>query len=125
MGGVAEGAALPTWLPHIKASIPPAQHKQLMRFRLGCWPLAANRTCGTVARDMRVCKVCRTGMVEDELHVLMECPVYSEIRSAFNLLMDGSMRKLMLEGDQVQLAGLLSKIWSIRQNVLGSLNGDP
>ncbi len=64
-------------------------------------------------------------MVEDELHVLVECPVYSELRSASDLPMDGNMRKLMLEGDQVQLAGLLSKIWSIRQNVLGSLNGDP
>ncbi len=88
--------------------------------------MTLTRSTGTVARDLRVCRVCGTGKVEDELHVLMiECPVYSELRSAYDLPTEGSMRKLMLEGDQVKLAGLLSQIWSKRQNVLDSMHGDP
>ncbi len=49
----------------------------------------------------------------------MECPAYSELRRAYDLSMGGSMQRLMLEGDQVKLAGLLTEIWSIRHNVIG------
>ncbi|PNH10459.1 hypothetical protein TSOC_002809 [Tetrabaena socialis] len=47
----------------------------MMRFRLGCWPLEVNRPETGVAREHR-------GVVEDERHVLLECPEYDAERTA-------------------------------------------
>ncbi len=122
MGGIALGAAVAPWLPHIEAGIPVAQHKRLMRFRLCCWPLAANRLCAAVPREQRVCSVCGKGVVEDERHVSLECPAYTGLRAAAEFGEGATMRRvvapkgqeqreIMMEGDQVKRAEILSKIW--------------
>ncbi len=82
-----------------------------MRFRLCCWPLAANRLCASVPREQRVCRVCGTGVVEDEYHALLECPAYADLRVAAEFCEGATMRDIMTEGNQAKLAELLSKIW--------------
>ena len=117
-GGAAEWASAQMWLPHVHAGIAPAQHKRLMRFRLCCWPLAVNRGCSAVARDDRVCTVCNTGAVEDERHVLLECPAYDELRSDAGFSAEADMRTVMMSDRQAELADLLSKIWETRNSIV-------
>jgi hypothetical protein len=106
-----DGAAV-SWLPHAIAYMPVAAHQKLMRFRMCCWPLAANRACGR-PRHERVCRLCDAGEVEDEQHVLMRCPAYASCREEAQLP-GSSMRELMVSADQVKLASLLSSIWTTR-----------
>ena len=72
--------------PHIlSTSIPVGQHKNLMRFRLGCADLASNngrRSCAKnrVPRGDRVCTLPNCGGIEDELHAVFECKANAHIR---------------------------------------------
>ena len=36
-----------------------------------------------INRNERICKNCKLGVVEDEAHFILECPVYSEHREGF------------------------------------------
>jgi len=66
---------------HCRGYILPKQHVTLMRFRMCVWPLAVNRPHGR-EREARWCQVCGNQQaVEDERHVLLECPVYADIRT--------------------------------------------
>jgi hypothetical protein len=66
-------------LKHLSLSAPDMYVKSLMRFRLGCSPLRVHdhRLC----RHDRVCLLCTSGGIEDEKHVLFECPAYRPLRS--------------------------------------------
>ena len=64
--------------------IPFDQLKQLIRFRTGAHHLAIETgRWQKKARSLRVCTKCTNGCVEDELHLLFECPAYSHLRRHF------------------------------------------
>ena len=115
MGLPFERSAPITWLPHVSAGMPFEWHRRLMRFRMCCWPIAANRAQG-LPREQRLCRICSSGAIEDEQHVLCVCPAYANLRVDMQLPV-GDMRSIMHTFDQVKLASLLDQIWATRNNV--------
>jgi hypothetical protein len=109
-------------LSHLRASMPRKHHTALMRFRLGRWDLEVSRLArgpGRRPRAERICRVCSTqGAVEDELHVLIECPVYEPLRRAVNVPADPDMREVMTKIDQCKLGNLLYQVQVLRKERL-------
>ena len=93
--------------------IPFAHVKQLMRLPMGAHHLAAIETGRlqrpTVPRDEHVRLYWKRNAVEDELHVLFECPAYQQIRtkygskffSRFGFNMQSAIRVLTRETGKV------------------------
>jgi hypothetical protein len=111
---------LDKWLPHMRLNLPRETHVCLMRFRLGCWLMLmvnAGRTARPpIPRAARLCAhppCTRARKVEDERHVLIDCPCYDHIRASFPSLPfhDRDMRTLMTCPDQTALADLLYRIY--------------
>ncbi|GLC60471.1 hypothetical protein PLESTB_001617100 [Pleodorina starrii] len=110
-------------LDHLKVCMPRKHHTALMRFRLGRWDLDVSRFArgpGRKPRAERICRVCHGGSVEDELHVLMECPGYTPLREATGFPMGSSMVDVMGTFDSAKLGSLLSQIQKARIELLGS-----
>ena len=112
------------WLAHTKTVMPAAKHQLLMRFRLGCWELEVNRPNGRT-RAERTCRVCGdNAAVEDELHVLCECPCYERLRLQyegsirFSEVGTRGMRAIMLESPPSELASFLHDVWTARRIML-------
>ena len=63
---------------HLAAGMTQRHHAVLLRFRLLCWDIAINRPDGRL-RATRKCPNCPG--VEDELHVMFECPHYADIKA--------------------------------------------
>ena len=81
--GFPEG--MPRYIRHT-AGIPFQHVKDLMRLRTGAHHLAievGRWSRPRVPRDERLCTKCSQSVVEDEFHVLFECPSYSPIRTKF------------------------------------------
>ena len=58
----------------------------IIRFRLGCYqalPSVFMRTDGVDCRADRACRMCTTGAIGDEYHVLFECPATQAARAPF------------------------------------------
>lgn len=85
MGAMTSDKHKPLPAPHAHLVTLRSHHTSLMRFRLGVWDLEVNRPHGRERRD-RVCRLCegRDGqrVIEDECHVLLECPAYDALRHA-------------------------------------------
>jgi exonuclease III len=117
-----QGAAAVQWGPHAKCSMPRACHKKLMRFRLCCWPLHANRPVVNgvrVPRNERTCRMCATETdkrVEHEMHVVLECPAYDALRSKHGIDVGGGMLSVMCDTDQHALARFLADVWQTRDS---------
>lgn len=75
---------MPRYVCHT-GGVPFEQVKSLMRLRTGAHHLAieTGRWQG-LNRDERLCTKCNGGVVEDELHVLFECPFYDDVRAKFS-----------------------------------------
>ena len=108
---------------HLKGYIPNRAHISLMRFRLCVWALEVNRPGGR-PRDERWCRVCgNRDCVEDERHVLLECPEYVEEREL--LWPEGvpppgvMMSQVMAMGDQRVLARVIHAIKARRTSRIG------
>jgi hypothetical protein len=93
------------------------RHMCLMRFRLCQWSLAANRSYeGQLLPSERVCLPCvaaqRGTPVEDELHVLMECPEHQALREEFTdrLPFDAGMLEVMTCPNQADLGEFLCRL---------------
>jgi Reverse transcriptase (RNA-dependent DNA polymerase) len=84
---------------HLAVCRPNARVQSLLRFRLGAWhKLAVNAGrfgSSHQPRAERVCMHCNTGGMEDELHVLFECPAYEEVRQRYPLLFTDNVRASM------------------------------
>ncbi len=109
-------------LAHLMASMPRAVHTTLMRFRLGCWDLDVSRFArqpGRKPRGERTCRMCGGTEVEDELHVLLECPAYEPLRRAVGLPIGENMRSIIASFDVMKLGNLLTQIYRIRKETLG------
>jgi hypothetical protein len=103
------------------ASIAPSRYRALARFRAGCWPIAVNagRYEG-VERNDRICQHCNElgvwGCIEDEKHVLLECPRFADLRARFSSLFadDCNMKAVLNHSDQPLLAELLYLMHQVR-----------
>lgn len=115
MGLSFEGTAPAMTPTHMHATMAFELHRNMMRFRLCQWPLAANRLHNT-QRGARKCCLCHRA-VEDEKHVLMECPAYADLRSKYGLQESTDMRSVMLYEDQAKLARYLGEVWTRRSTV--------
>jgi hypothetical protein len=79
---------MPNYIKHT-GGIPFAQVKQLMRFRTGAHHLRVEterwvKHPARLPRSERVCQKCTLGStMEDEYHVLFECPKYHHIREKY------------------------------------------
>ena len=73
---------VPKYVQHT-AGIPFGALKQLMRLRTGAHHLAVETGRWTgLARTTRLCTMCSYGSIEDELHLLFECPAYEGLRES-------------------------------------------
>ena len=108
--------------PHATCVIPYEAHRCLIRFRLCCWPLAANRN-HHLPRSERKCCLCNDG-IEDERHVLLTCEAYANIRAKHGLNGTADMKSVMQSTDQRVLASLLRDVWTRRSELLRLSNAD-
>jgi hypothetical protein len=113
MGLEDSGSTPPSMPAHAKAFIPVRLHQLLMRFRMGCWPLSVNENTG-VPRGQRVCQCCGMGAIEDERHVLLECPKYAVARAPLSCGPNDDMRTVMRDRPPRTLAEALRRIWVVR-----------
>ena len=64
--------------------------RQLTRFRLGAHGLQVTKAAwangGCMDRKNRLCSCCSMSIVEDEVHVIFECPLYNAIRQRYSIL---------------------------------------
>ena len=121
MGLPFEGSAPVAWQSHARVFIPRDVHRRLMRFRLCCWPLEANRALAGRPRELRVCKLCGVaGAIEDEQHVLLDCPAYSDCRQEAQLPTGMGMSAVMRVFEPGKLATLLDCIWKTRCRLLAT-----
>ena len=87
-----------------------------MRFRLCQWDLQYNRSFGHArTRQERLCRLCyAAGLgahIEDEKHVLLECPSFTSLRAQFSdLPFDDGMLAVMTHDNQKCLATFVCKL---------------
>mgnify|MGYP000119920003 FL=1 len=110
---------------HLANAIPTPVHKGLMRFRLNGTDLRIHNH--TIDRPKRICTLCGSnrswphGRLEDELHLVFECPFYDEIRKWYPALFKQScanMNDFMNQSDQYSVAFFISACMSRRRNVM-------
>ena len=86
----------------------------LVRFRLGVHNLRmATGRWDNTPRHERLCRKCTQQSVEDEMHVVFECPWYQSVRAKFASLFvaaQGSLRRLMCHPDQDRVAWLVHRL---------------
>ena len=107
-------------LPHLTLYDSDNCTRTLHRFRVGSTPLRTNDfRLHHQPRALRVCRLCTTDLMEDERHILLECPAYSALRNRSRLrsafLQPGlTMPQLMGSSDQSALARLIQAILRLR-----------
>ena len=67
---------------YVTTNMPYLHRKYLAMLRCGSLPLEVElgRRDG-IPLDKRYCKMCNQNVIEDEIHVLLQCPLYDDIRS--------------------------------------------
>ena len=107
---------------HMQGYIPAKVYASLLRFRLCIWGLEVNRPHGR-AREDRWCLACGDRQaIEDERHVLMECPAYSGLRDelwGMGITPNATMLQVMSVEDQRGLASVLHRIRNHRTAITG------
>ena len=109
-------------------------YKKLVAFRLGKHGLGVlHREGPTIRRADMTCKHCNMDIIEDEAHFLLECPLYTNLRSQFHTLFsplnmagphqlclclqgDISLITLFATADQTKLAAFISACLALRRN---------
>ena len=74
-----------------------------------------------IARDDRVCEVCKSGCVENEHHFLFDCPAYAHIRYSHATLFHGiqTVSSVINSNSPCLLGRYLRQCFQYRQSVLG------
>ena len=71
---------------YVLSDISKRQRSLLAQFRAGILPLEVEvGRFRNIPLSERTCKLCNLNNVEDEYHLLLECPIYSELRSTLFL----------------------------------------
>lgn len=112
-------------LPHLHFSAPESHLKALFRFRLGCCGLRVHDfNLHHVRRSERTCRLCHTGGVEDERHVIFECPRYASLRGEprwlplFSAIAHGDVRAFINQVPQYNVAGFIYRLLRFRNEEL-------
>jgi hypothetical protein len=114
---------------HLSTLIPWNERRSLMTFRVGAWCFIevnkdrVSRLGHRRTRGQRHCPLCTMGRVEDEYHVLMECPYYDDVRSRHTALFPNRqdtpttyrMRCILNHENQTEVASLVHCIATRRQ----------
>ena len=103
----------------------------LSRFRLGILALRieTGRWYQGIDANLRLCKICNNGEVEDEQHFLMRCNVYNDFRqslfdkctfknNSFNLLSESEKFIYIVNCQERDLADFIYLAWNRRRNYL-------
>ena len=110
-------------------------HRKMVAFRLGNHGLGVlHRTSPTIRRAEMACKHCNMDIIEDETHFLLECPLYSNLRSQFHTIFstmniagplqplclrlqgDNTLREFLGTKDQSKLAAFISACLALRKS---------
>jgi hypothetical protein len=100
----------------------------LARFRLGTHRLRCNEH--NLHLDQRLCRLCGAGKLEDEMHVLLECDAYNELRcmarwsKLFEVPRNQDMKFFMGQKDQYMLSAFVCKLLRVRQCLLDDMQSD-
>lgn len=100
----------------------------LARFRTGSHNLEVETgRWAQVLRENRKCKCCNLDHVEDEMHFVFDCPLYSTIRDEFRKeLFENNPRDMhiLFTKEKVNATGqYLKQCFSLRDTHLGALTG--
>ena len=110
---------------HLLFSGPDCCIRGLIKLRVGSTNLKIYDH--SIPREKRVCELCQSGEVEDELHVLRVCPAYSHVRrrDKWAHLFVGTIRKNLKEfmdtEDQFSLAMFVNALFKERLVLLHAL----
>ena len=109
-------------LKHLGVSVPDHCMTNLLRFRLGSTSLYAN-DLHNIPREQRLCKLCGSCKVEDELHVVLECRFYDALRSQDRWshlfgVTNVSLNSFMNQDDQFNVAHFITALLSVRKQGL-------
>ena len=104
---------------HLIISMPEKQVVNLLRFRLGSTDLLINDH--RISRKDRLCQLCGSKSMEDELHVIYECRYYDNLRKqvAWNELFTVSthpfcLKTFMNQDDQYKVAHFITALLKYR-----------
>jgi hypothetical protein len=102
------------------------------RFRMGSHNLNVESLRWSkvrVPRTQRVCRCCSSGIVEDEMHIMMECTMYDDIRSDYmrirGINLQSASMNMMVDcesGEQwIAFAAYIRACFKLRSDHLGSM----
>ena len=69
-----------------------------------------------IPRNMRICTTCQNGAIEDEKHLLFECPTYAELRNKNEIPAQYVYIKELLNTKPSKLANFLAQAYRVREN---------
>ena len=69
-----------------------------------------------IPRNMRICTTCQNGAIEDEKHLLFDCPTYAEFRNKNEIPVQGNCIKELLKTKPSKLANFLAQAYRVREN---------
>lgn len=117
--------------PVLKLNAWDKQVQALMKFRLGTHALRCNDH--SIHLASRTCRLCGSGVVEDEYHVLLECEAYRNIRdrgqyihlfrTTGNEARHDDLKTFMNQEDQYNLSRLINIIMRQRTRTIDQLEG--
>ena len=112
--------------PHLGCFLSKAKRSLISQIPLGCLPLEVEtaRFTNTV-RHERICKICNSNQVEDELHFLFNCSgthrthleLYNQMPELLHVS-DLKLRFKLLNGKPYVFGNYLFKLWNHRNELL-------
>ena len=113
---------------YVKSFVPKYKRSLMAQMRLSILPIRLETGRFVCERlEERVCKLCELNRIEDEYHVLLECPCYNEIRDSclnnidkptFTSLNNVMKQKFLFENHPYITGNLLANIMAKRKSVL-------
>ena len=92
-----------------------------VRFKLSCHELGIElgRWKDRKPRRDRVCTLCDCGALDDEMHMVYECPALEPVRDQFPHFFEGSqdMRRLFAHKDQTSLVRFVHRCFRLREQM--------
>ena len=105
---------------YLTSGIPHLQKKVIARFRCSNHELCIETgRKSNIASEERICKMCRLGEVEDEIHFVFVCPAYSDLRDKLFLNISKSVNfskifEILCNEHAVRLSVFLSQAYKRR-----------
>ena len=108
---------------YVGYDLPKNQRSLCAQFRSGILPLhiETGRYTGTEL-DQRLCEYCELGEVEDELHFLLYCPFYHDLRKTLfdrvhvGMSSDSDLVKYLFDNHTFAISNFIHKAWNRRKH---------